>query len=145
MGTAGLAMGTNEGSSFGARLRRLRNASGLSQEELAHRAGLTPNAVGTLERGERRRPYPNTVRALAEALDLDDAERAKLISSIPTRRPRVAEAPSLPTPPTSLIGRERDARSIEALLKGGGRLGTLPGAGGAGEKRLAVEMGSRGV
>ena len=138
-------MATSEGVSFGARLRQLREAAGLSQEELAHRAGLTPNAVGTLERGERRRPYPNTVRALAEALDLDDAERAKLISSIPTRRPRVAEAPSLPTPPTSLIGRERDARSIEALFKGGARLVTLTGAGGVGKTRLAVEMASRVV
>ena len=49
-------MATSEGVSFGARLRQLREAAGLSQEELARRAGLTPNAVGTLERGERRRP-----------------------------------------------------------------------------------------
>jgi transcriptional regulator with XRE-family HTH domain len=47
-----------EGSgSFGEQLRRYRETMGLSQEELAERAGLTANAVGALERGERRRPY----------------------------------------------------------------------------------------
>ena len=138
-------MATSEGASFGARLRRLREASGLSQEELAHRAGLTPNAVGALERGERRRPYPNTVRALADALNLDDAERARLISSVPTRARLVAAEPSLPTPPTSLIGRDEDVRSVEALLAHRARLVTLTGAGGVGKTRLAVEVASRVV
>src|SRR5919106_2783956 len=137
-------VGTNEGAFFGARLRRLREASGLSQEELAHRAGLTPNAIGTLERGERRRPYPNTVRALADALDLDDAERAQLISSVPTRRRTTAVEPTFPTPPTPLIGRDRDVRSVDDLLRhDGARLVTLTGAGGVGKTRLAVEVASR--
>ena len=35
--------------SFGARLRRLREAAGLTQEELAFRAGLTPNTITTLD------------------------------------------------------------------------------------------------
>ena len=58
---------TQEGS-FGARLRRLRGAAGLTQEELALRAGLSSDAVSRLERGQRKRPYPHTVRALAGAL-----------------------------------------------------------------------------
>ena len=36
---------------FGDLLRELRAAAGLTQEELAARAGLSPNAVGALERG----------------------------------------------------------------------------------------------
>ena len=137
-------MGVDDRASFGARLRRLREASGLSQEELAHRAGLTPNAIGTLERGERRRPYPNTVRALADALSLDDTERAKLISSVPTRTREPAAEPTLPIPPTPLIGRDRDVRSVDDLLRhGGARLVTLTGAGGVGKTRLAVEVASR--
>ena len=53
---------------FSAELRRLREAAGLTQEELAGRGGLTAKAVGALERGEGKRPYPHTVRALADAL-----------------------------------------------------------------------------
>jgi DNA-binding XRE family transcriptional regulator len=46
---------------FGSRLRQLREAAGLTQEELALRAGLSPRAISALERGERQRPYPHTV------------------------------------------------------------------------------------
>ena len=74
-------------SSFGARLRRAREAAGLAQEELAARAGLSPNTVGGLERGEHRHPYPATVRALADALGLTDAERAALAAAVPSARP----------------------------------------------------------
>ena len=66
-------MGTDQDKPFGARLRSLREAAGMSQEELAERAGLTANAIGALERGERKRPYPHTLRALTDALDLDEA------------------------------------------------------------------------
>jgi transcriptional regulator with XRE-family HTH domain len=63
----------------------MREAAGLTQEELALRAGLNPNAVGTLERGARRRPYPHTVRALAEALELAEEARASLLASVPSQ------------------------------------------------------------
>ena len=66
---------------FATRLRRFRDAAGLTQEELAERAGLTVNAIGALERGERRRPYPHTVRVLGDALGLDDTERAELAAA----------------------------------------------------------------
>ena len=59
--------------SFGEHLRRYREAAGLSQEELAERAGVTPNSISALERGQRQRPYPHTVRALADALGLSPA------------------------------------------------------------------------
>ncbi len=55
---------------FAAELRRLRLAVGLTQEELAARAGLSAQAISKLEVGERRNPYPHTVRALAAALAL---------------------------------------------------------------------------
>ncbi len=41
--------------SFGGLLRELRAAAGLTQEELAARARLSPNAIGALERGVRKR------------------------------------------------------------------------------------------
>jgi hypothetical protein len=48
---AGMVSGTTAGESFGALLRRYRQAALLSQEERAERAGLSLGAVSTLERG----------------------------------------------------------------------------------------------
>src|SRR3954468_16460022 len=70
---------------FGSRLRQLREEAGLTQEELAARADLTAKAVSALERGERKRPYPHTVRSLADALELSEEERAVLTEAIPRR------------------------------------------------------------
>jgi transcriptional regulator with XRE-family HTH domain len=61
--------------SFGAQLRALREAAGFTQEELATIAGLSVHAMSALERGERRRPHVETVRALSAALDLTGATR----------------------------------------------------------------------
>ena len=55
---------------FGARLRELRLASGLSQEELAARASLHRTYVGSVERGERNISIEN-IYALARALNLN--------------------------------------------------------------------------
>jgi transcriptional regulator with XRE-family HTH domain len=66
---------SNAGMGFGDKLRWLRERAGFTQEELAERAGLTPHAISALERGTRTRPYPHTVRSLADALDLSEAER----------------------------------------------------------------------
>ena len=66
------ASGQDAAPNFGARLRDLREAAGLTQEELAERAGLTAKAISMLERGERKRPYPHTVRSLADALELSE-------------------------------------------------------------------------
>src|SRR5919107_978629 len=62
-------------SSFGDRLRILRQAAHLTQDDLAELAGLSTNGVSALERGTRRRPHPHTVRSLAEALRLSSTER----------------------------------------------------------------------
>lgn len=64
--------------SFSALLKRLRLAAGLTQEALAERAGVSPRAVSDLERDPRRIPRLDTVRLLADALALADADRAAL-------------------------------------------------------------------
>ncbi len=131
--------------SFGARLRRLREAAGLTQEELASRAGLSPDAVSALERGQRKRPYPHTVRALVAALDLSEEERDDLIASAPKRAGMAFTPPSghegpthtLPVPPTPLIGRERDVAAVRLLLEGGHtQLLTLTGPGASAKPAL---------
>ena len=71
-------MATDGPCAFGEALRRHRLSAGLSQEELAERAGLSRRGISDLERGTRRAPYPATVRRLAEALSLGEAERAAL-------------------------------------------------------------------
>lgn len=54
-------------SQFGARLRELRQAKGLTQQDLATRADMTQIGIAQLEAG-RRRPMWESVIALAKAL-----------------------------------------------------------------------------
>jgi transcriptional regulator with XRE-family HTH domain len=52
-------------------LKRIREAAGLGQAELARRAGLTPGAVCNLEHARRSDPRYSTVVALAAALGVE--------------------------------------------------------------------------
>ena len=131
--------------SFGARIRALREAAGFTQEELATMAGLSVHAVSALERGERRRPHVETVRALSAALDLDAAARDTLVASARAPAPAAAAdelgGASLPLPPTALLGREADVTTLRTwLADSAARLITLIGPGGAGKTRLALEL-----
>ena len=134
---------------FSEQLRQLRQAAGLTQEELAERAGLSVKAISALERGRRQRPYPHTVRALADALGLSEPERADLTRTMPARskqitRPSISPQPGLPAAPAALIGRDRELDDVISLLKSGtARAVTLTGAGGVGKSRLALEVALR--
>src|SRR5262245_5753042 len=94
---------------FGELLRRYRSEAGLTQQDLAERAGLSARGISDLERGARGLPREDTVRLLVEALGLTEMERAALISGAKRRPPpfhstdeRVARG--LPVPLTSLVG-----------------------------------------
>lgn len=52
---------------FGARLRELREAAGLTQAELADQAGLSQGAIGMWETGKRAPSFPLVIN-IAEAL-----------------------------------------------------------------------------
>jgi class 3 adenylate cyclase/tetratricopeptide (TPR) repeat protein len=77
-----------ERSSFANLLKRRRLVAGLSQEELAGRAGLSPRAISDLERGEHTNPRPATVRLLADALGLRELERALFLAAAQGARVR---------------------------------------------------------
>jgi len=131
--------------SFGAQLKALREDAGFTQEELATIAGLSVHAVSALERGERRRPHMETVRALSSALDLTGAARDALFSSARTsaRDAAVDELTrvALPLPLTATLGRENDVEVLRRWVADpAARLITLVGPGGVGKTRLALEL-----
>ena len=64
---------------LGENLRRLRQAAGLAQDELASRAGLHRTYVSSVERGKRNVSLEN-IFALANALGCDPRE---LIAPLP--------------------------------------------------------------
>jgi transcriptional regulator with XRE-family HTH domain len=61
---------------YGAALRSFRVAKGLSQEALAHDAGLDRTYVAGIERGERN-PTLGSMFRIADALRIDLSEWAK--------------------------------------------------------------------
>jgi predicted ATPase/DNA-binding CsgD family transcriptional regulator/transcriptional regulator with XRE-family HTH domain len=135
---------------FGAQLRQYRERAGLTQEALADQAGLARNAISALERGERQRPYPHTVQALADALQLSADERTTLLAArhgraraAPPTDPSASLSPGapLPTSLTPLIGRDTDVQVMTQLLaRSDVRLVTLLGPGGVGKTRLALHV-----
>ncbi len=62
---------------FGGLLRRLRIDAGLTQEELAEAARLSYRSISDLERGISLAPRKETIRLLADALNLAGAERTE--------------------------------------------------------------------
>src|SRR5262249_29871082 len=137
-------MRTGAPSSFAARLRALREAAGFTQEELATIAGLSVHAVSALERGQRRRPYPETVRALSTALDLSPVVRDALLREARTSDHDAAVGSGgvgLPDVITAIVGREADIRALTVWLDDpAARMITLVGTGGVGKTRLALEV-----
>jgi predicted ATPase/DNA-binding XRE family transcriptional regulator len=88
------AKGTSQ---FADLLRRYRRRSGLTQEELAERAGLSPSAVSQLERGLTQAPHKDTVQLLTAALDLPADDAALLARA--ARRLRAYAGDNAPTAP----------------------------------------------
>ena len=143
-------MAAHDDLTFGDLLRSFRNRAGLTQESLAERAGLSPDAIGLIERGARRHPQRHTVQRLAGALGLAATERALLAATARRDGPTAAvgsptpQRPALPLPATTFVGRAAEVADLARLLAtSSGRLVTLTGPGGVGKTRLALEVAAR--
>jgi len=105
---------------FAALLREVRQSAGLTQAELASKAGVGVRTVRDLERGRAARPQRTTVELLAAALGLDGERRARFVAVArgpgalrsAERRPATLALPSS----VALIGRDRELAAVGELL-----------------------------
>ena len=106
---------------FAGVLRKRRAEAGLTQEELAEAAGLSPRAISDLERGVVITPHKDTVRLLANALQLGDWARVEFEAAVPGRAGVAAATHTLPRDIASFTGRRQElAELVDAPAGAGG-------------------------
>lgn len=66
---------------LGEAIRQLREKRSMSQEDLAHDAGVTTSTISTIERG-RSNPTWATVKGIAQALGVSMRELAQLVDEL---------------------------------------------------------------
>jgi transcriptional regulator with XRE-family HTH domain len=71
-------------SSLGAIIRRQREKAGLSQRELAARAGCHNSYLSRLESGDNDKPTPEVLQGIAQALELEPGKLLRFIGVKPT-------------------------------------------------------------
>ena len=137
---------------FGGLLRQLRAEAGLTQEELAEAAGLSPRSVSDLERGINRTARRDTAELLGGALGLAEPVRPVFVAAARGRAPaedvlaalREAAAPEGPAPGPAWPGgpylglvpfEERDAQLFYGRDELADRL----------VRRLAERLGGAGI
>jgi DNA-binding SARP family transcriptional activator/DNA-binding XRE family transcriptional regulator len=102
--------GCESATRFGALVHTYRREAGLTQQELAGRAGLSVAAVRDFEQSRRLRPRRSSVAALADALSLDHDQTADLArAAAPPRLPRDAGQVPPSRPPQNKSARRADA------------------------------------
>jgi tetratricopeptide (TPR) repeat protein/transcriptional regulator with XRE-family HTH domain len=137
---------------FASVLRQLRAEAGLTQEELAGAAGVSSRAVSDLERGMVTAPHRDTVRLLADALQLDGPARAEFEAAVPARARAGGVAAAIRTLPrdiASFTGRRQELQELVDAAIGaagsGGIVGihAIGGMAGIGKTAFAVHAAHR--
>ncbi len=137
---------------FGGLLRRLRVAAGLTQEQLAKAAGLSPRSISDLERGVNLTARRETMRLLADVLNLTGPERAGFQAAARGLTPNQATSAgavatatrTLPRDIGAFTGREPEMRTVMRLAasarKSGGVVGicAIGGMAGIGKTAFAI-------
>jgi transcriptional regulator with XRE-family HTH domain len=145
---------------LGQLVRDLRRAAGLTQEDLAARAGLSTRAISDLERGVNHSPRQTTVQLLAAALGLSDREREHFDAVARSHAENFANTATVPlaarewvgprlpgaAASTPLIGRVRELATLEQHLAGEGPpLLLIAGEPGMGKTRVLQEAAALGT
>ncbi|GHH43829.1 XRE family transcriptional regulator [Lentzea cavernae] len=133
---------------LGALLASYRRRAGLTQEELAERAGVSARSISDVECGRIRWPQRRTRESLAEVLGLNDAEREEFLLATKTGKLSAPQAPvppavrRSPLPPgvTDFTGRAAEMTALAGLAESGG-VAVLHGPPGAGKTTIAVHFG----
>ncbi len=146
-------------------LRRLRAEAGLTQEELAEAAGVSPRSVSDLERGIHATAHKDTAVLLAGALGLAEPARALFVAAARGRAPAAevlaarqgmppgafaaAATRGLPRDIAAFTGRQAELARLMGTLNdvaaGGGVVGicAVNGMAGIGKTTFAVHAAHR--
>lgn len=157
-GDSSASPGAGSVEELGAWLRHQREIAGLTREDVAELSALSIRAISDLERGKTSKPYPRSIRAIADALGLPQHVTDQLIASY--RRPpgkRSAPLPGqaeqvipqaiiprqMPPVPANFVGRSAELGNLDAMLGGGPSISLISGTAGIGKTTLAVHWAYR--
>ncbi|GIH08430.1 hypothetical protein Rhe02_64970 [Rhizocola hellebori] len=134
---------------FGDMVRTYRRRLGLSQEDLAAKAGVSVRTIGKIEANRIAAPRPATVRLLGEVFGLHGEARERFCAQAASALeadPAPDPAPNaLPAAPPAFTGRDEHLTQLDSLLSGvpPTPVAAVTGSGGIGKTALALHWAHR--